>query len=674
MKTVFGVLAVSLTVAATSWAAGVEAPRPAGPVVVADFETPDSVALWSGLPCTQTNTHASSGANGMRFSIPKYVEGQEQRPGVYLGTANKGLPFSDFGPYKAVIVDVWVEGDQPGKMGLALRDKDGEKSWTTHITVEPGKVNHAELPMAEAGADSDIHNVAEVQLYALRPETAYTLVVDNLRLIPRDPDPIAQFDLVYPNYRGLVFPGEEEVEVSAKVAAQENGLRPQDLVVTLSLDTGAAHKTVKKSASRADGRFTMPVDTLWDAPATLTGAVARKSGCEVLAGRQWTVRKLTVAQRDALRVYVDRHNTTIVDGKPFFPLGWYSSTKEEYLAEVADSPFNTILAYGTDNVPRDTMLRYLDLMQEKGLKLIYCMNDVYPTAEYFKDKKWEGVTGNDAISAAVVAAYRNSPAVLAWYLNDELPHKLVPQLEDYYQRTAAADPSRPCFIVLCNKSELPYFPTTTDIMGVDPYPIPKDPITRVSSFVDKAKQAVNDHKPVWLVPQAFGWYQYNSKDKDRGHTPTEAELKDGRAPTYEEERCMTYLGLVHGAKGLIYYCYYDMRVLPQYPEMWGWMKKIAGEVKELAPVLLSPEDLGAVTMTPKDAPVHTRLMRHDGRLYLIAVNSDRAACHVRFDLKRPLPSQVTVMFENRTVPAHRARLEADFAPLEAHVYDLGPGK
>jgi len=50
---------------------------------------------------------------------------------------------------------------------------------------------------------------------------------------------------------------------------------------------------------------------------------------------------------------------------------------------------------------------------------------------------------------------------------------------------------------------------------------------------------------------------------------------------------MTYLALAHGAKGLIYYCYYDMRVLPQYAEMWTGMKKIASEVKALSPVLLS---------------------------------------------------------------------------------------
>ena len=47
-------------------------------------------------------------------------------------------------------------------------------------------------------------------------------------------------------------------------------------------------------------------------------------------------------------------------------------------------------------------------------------------------------------------------------------------------------------------------------MAVDPYPIPKNPVTQVSDQAEVAKSGVAFHKPVWVVPQAFGWYQYNS--------------------------------------------------------------------------------------------------------------------------------------------------------------------
>ena len=134
---------------------------------------------------------------------------------------------------------------------------------------------------------------------------------------------------------------------------------------------------------------------------------------------------------------------------------------------------------------------------------------------------------------------------------------------------------------------------------------------------------------------------------------------------------MTYLALVHGARGLVYYCYYDLRVLPQYTEMWGWMKKIAAEVKQLSPVLLSPEEPGKAAFTPADAPIHARLMRHEGRLTLIAVNAGDKEEAVRFRLPRKLPAQVDVLFEGRKAPAQGNELPAAFKPLEVHVFDLG---
>jgi hypothetical protein len=134
---------------------------------------------------------------------------------------------------------------------------------------------------------------------------------------------------------------------------------------------------------------------------------------------------------------------------------------------------------------------------------------------------------------------------------------------------------------------------------------------------------------------------------------------------------MTYLALAHGAKGLIYWCYYNMRVLPQYAEMWAGMKRIAAEVKALSPMLLSPEDLGEVRCEPSKAPLHTKLKRHEGRLYLIAVNASEEPCTVTFDLRRPLPPQVQVMFEEGTATTEGSTLRVSFAPLGVRVLDLG---
>ena len=135
---------------------------------------------------------------------------------------------------------------------------------------------------------------------------------------------------------------------------------------------------------------------------------------------------------------------------------------------------------------------------------------------------------------------------------------------------------------------------------------------------------------------------------------------------------MTYLALAHGARGLIYYCYYDLRVLPQYPQMWAWMKSIAAEVKSISPVLLSPDDRGPVLVLPSNAGLHTKLKQQGGRLYLIAVNTARTESAVTFRLG-PLPApRATVLFEHRTVPLNLNSLTDNFPPLAVHVYDLGP--
>jgi len=490
-------------------------------------------------------------------------------------------------------------------------------------------------------------------------------VIDNLRLLPQAPPALARFELKYPNYRNWIFPDGPDIEVSCTVQAHQHGLNQDELSLQLTLQSEEGKASSYRGFKHSTARTAVSSAGLAPGNYTLKAGLRGRGGREFVS-QSWPVRRLSEEEVRNLKSYVDAANTFHVDGAPFFPIGWYGSVNTQHLAEIAGSPFNCLLAYGTDTTPKSEMVPFLDALQAKGLKLVYCLNDVYPTAEYFAHKTWEGIEGNDAIAAAVVKAYRDHPAIIAWYLNDEIPHKLVPQLTDYYARIKQADPSRADFIVLCNRSELPYFPDTTDIFGVDPYPIPHDPITRVSSFVDAARAAVKDRQSVWLVPQAFAWYQYNSKNPDRGHTPTPEELRSGRAPSYEEGRCMTYLGLIHGAKGLIYYCYYDLRVLPQYAEMWGWMKSIASEVRELTPALVSAEASPVCQAEPPD--LHATVRKVGNRYYLLAANPGAVAQNAKFKIKGAGSRGASVLFENRSVQLKHGNLQDTFLPLAVHVY------
>jgi hypothetical protein len=665
MRRTASLLAAVACLAASLIAQPVKLPRAKEPLDLRGIADAAAVQRWTGLPCAAVTI---DGRPGMRFQMPQYVQGANEWPAVYLAYAEgAGYTARDWSHYGRIAIDVWTDGDKPRDLALEFRDRAGQTGHTVHCPILPGKMNHIELPLADVGAEVNLEHIEQLVLFCTQPPQAFTLTVAGLQLLPGERPPLATFDLVYPNYRGLVFPTVERIELTARIEAAEYDVRPDDLELVLSCSAEAQTVTAKQRFTGALATAVLRTATL-PPGALVLSAELRGSNQAVLAEQRWPLRKLTSEAARGVKVYIDENNTAIVDGKPFFPLGWYGNGQVEQALEIADGPFNCILDYGTNARPRKEMLAYLDLLQQKGLKLIYCLNDLYPTATYYAERNWEGIEGNDAIAAAVVPAYRDHPALLAWYLNDELPRTLAPDLTGYYQRVRDADPNHPCYIVLCNMAELGYFPDTMDVLGVDPYPIPQTPITMVSDWMDKADRAVGGHRPVWLVPQAFAWYQHHPKGSDRARVPSAEDLRTGRAPTYEESRCMTYLALAHGAKGLIYWCYYNLRMLPQYNEMWNGMKKIGAEVRALEPALLSPEDLGPVACTPATAPIHTRLKRQGGQEFLIAVNAGTAPCEVALDLRHPAKAAAEVLFEQRQVKLEGALLRDRFQPLEVHVY------
>lgn len=668
MKRYALVLLVALLAAVTAFAQPVTLPRAKAPLTLLDMAKPSGLSGWSGLKVTAATL---DGQPAMQFTFPKYVAGENEWPGVYLSYAgDKGYPTNDWSHYAILAFDVRSDSNQEEDLAVELRSTVHYNGMTSHLQIAPGKTNHVEFVLADLTRELQTNHVEQIVLFTTRPDHPYTITLGNVQLLPGQRSAAATFDLVYPNYRGLIFPEANRATVRVTTNLTEYDLKPEQLTLYLTYQTGRSKFSSSYKLRSLNRRVSLNTAEMPAGAAKLTAQVLGPQG-EVLGTQTWDLRKLTAAEVRGLKVYVDQNNNTIVDGKPFFLLGWYGGGQVSQMLEIAGSPFNCLLDYGANKKPKAEMLKYLDEMRQHNLKLIYCLNDVYPAAKYYEGKTWEGVSGNQAIADAVVKAYRNHPTVLAWYLNDELPKRMVPDLIKYYQRVRDLDPNHPCYIVLCTMNELQYFPNTTDVMGVDPYPIPSRPVTVVSQWMDNANTAVNGHKPVWLVPQAFAWYQYSGAD--RGRVPTAEDLRTGRAPTYEEERCMTYLALAHGAKGLIYYSYYDMRVLPQYQEMWGWMKQIAAEVKELSPVLLSSKDLGAARFSPAAAPIHTKLKSYQGKDYLIAVNSGKEPYEVTFNLRHTLPPQVKVLFEKEaSVTTAGNTFTAHFKPLEAHVYDLGP--
>jgi hypothetical protein len=179
--------------------------------------------------------------------------------------------------------------------------------------------------------------------------------------------------------------------------------------------------------------------------------------------------------------------------------------------------------------------------------------------------------------AAAITRYRGRKAVLAWNPGDEPDGGGVPPevMLERHNRIKDADPEVPTYMTLCIPGAYAKYAAMAEVIAPDPYPIRYAGASTVPVFT-MVSQAVATAtplgRPIWAIPQAFGYAR---------------EQSSWRVPTFAEERNMTYLALLAGAKGLVYYTYrdpgFDMRANPQ---LWEGLKTLPAEIATLAPFLL----------------------------------------------------------------------------------------
>lgn len=345
-----------------------------------------------------------------------------------------------------------------------------------------------------------------------------------------------------------------------------------------------------------------------------------------------------------------------VDGKPYFPVGMYTLQDKDgkdhdaVLREASEAGFNTTVFYASN---LQGVMPLLDAAHRNGIRAF-----IYPTPPF----SVAGVETTLANAAKDIAAKKDHPALLGWYLVDEpegIGKGAVDKTRELYQIVREADPDHPCSLVIMSPGAAAKYRACTDIMWIDPYPIPHAPVTYVTDCVAGAVKAVEKDKPVWAIPQAFDWAMW--------HT---GKINGVHRPTPEEERCMTYLALVHGAKGIIYWAHTASKYyIRDYPDHWAYMKKLAGELHDLSPVLLTPDADVKVSLSPQNAPVDTMVKRLNGKTYVFTVNHDAKACTARISLPGSNASRpVEVLFEQRSVNVEKGSWTDDFKPLEVHVY------
>ena len=346
----------------------------------------------------------------------------------------------------------------------------------------------------------------------------------------------------------------------------------------------------------------------------------------------------------------------IADGLPFFPFGFYCTPVDDLPEREIVHGFNMIGPYQS-NLPASRAERkaYMDRCAQLGMRVQYAVNSLIGSGH----NGARGLDMSDADKLALlreeVIAFRDHPALLSWYINDEPDGQGRPPaiLEAAYKTIHELDPYHPISVVFMMPSKAGDFRRTMDIAMTDPYPIP-GPADKVIDDLSAYVNAYRYEKSVWLVPQAFGGQEMWARE-----------------PTAQEIRLMTYMGLIGGAKGIQYYVHAAGNLNPQSVSAWSACSDLAVETAQMSSFLLSADPAPAVHCD--DKKILTRVFRYKDNLLVVAANNENRPKPMQLSLDTALSLPAECWFENRSVPMENGRIQDLIGGYGTRVYLIRSG-
>ncbi len=361
-------------------------------------------------------------------------------------------------------------------------------------------------------------------------------------------------------------------------------------------------------------------------------------------------------------VKLDGGRCPLVDGKPFFAIGIYSTGVSDFPL-LAEAGFNLVHTYGWEGkAGHEWGQEWLDAVQAHGLKALISF--------YRPDIK----QSQFAESEKRIAMYHTHPALLAWHTMDEPGwEKETDHGEQYmpaiYQVIKRDDADHPVTAVICHFADAARFANSMDILQADYYPIPPLPAINFSGtgfagiarYAELWREATGGQKPYWFVCQAFD-YARMRQDKD---IPPEWQ----RFPTLQELRTMTYTAVAAGARGVLYWSLSRLRSEgreggPTADEYFARLRTVTKELQTLLPVLTAqtPE-----TLVQQDRTVS--LVKSDGQdVYVIIANMERRPTHTTLAVPGVTDAKAGPMFGEGSAPVTAGQLTLDLDSLESRVY------
>lgn len=427
-----------------------------------------------------------------------------------------------------------------------------------------------------------------------------------------------------PRYRGIAVAS--EVERTGNIRVPTNIVpyreKPEELRLKVSIRTKAGRivgKTTEQTGLSANNLLTLTTGKLIPGDYVIESELLKTSG-ESLAKKKTEFQVLAAAD---CPVYVNDDMNLVANGEPFFPLGLYHISPKDF-PNAAEIGINTIQLWSWEG------LKGIDAAAALGIKVIWEQNH----------------REHSSAIRANVPNLRNKTNLLAWYAMDEpyeIQQSLAKAITDNFH---GLDKGHPTFMVSCTPQLFDSHADTADIMAVDPYPYPHRPLTLVADWMDQAWRATKGNKPVIAVLQSFG------KEPE------------------PEFRSMAYLALVHEARGIFWYPWYDNKTtgMKHNPGLQAACKKLCGEIRTLTPALLNKS--GRRQFRSADSKIHGMFCSDPaGKNYLLLVNPHKQSNSIALN-NLPELKNIAVLSELFGAGSVDPRHALSMKPYETRVFTV----
>ncbi len=542
---------------------------------------------------------------------------------VMTGYARDGRAFA-----YGVRVEMQAYGPAAGRAELALVDQPpGAPAHVERAAVDlrGGETNALELRLPVARLEN---REARVVLYGADTNEVWQSVA-----VGRPGD--WQVLTVYPdrNYYTL--------ESAARLYYAVN-LPPGDLA-GIRLAVRDAGGRALAGASKLAGCGTVDVDLQsWPAGThTVRVECAQAEGGDLLAACETVIVKR--APHPGREWKIDQANGGwLNNGRPFFPFGVYFGWKhipehEAAMQELAAAGCNAVISWMAGrHLSTNDVRDNLDMAQRHGLALLSYIDQLFESNEL----NYRGGLTRDAAlprpererlygdfirtnlphALAKAAVIREHPAAMGYYLYDEPCFTATLDMNPAGRRTYAAlnaaDGYHPCLLLYNEKFQEGDENTAwCDVMAADIYVAPGHKRKGIYSSPNRVAKWTDVLRRRSLRLRKANAVVLNGEIAGAVHK---------RVALPREHACQTYLALIHGARGLFYFCY-------PFKHQWSFdsLVQMAREVRELMPGLTAPDVPQTVSYAlPEDhppadfPPVQARLLAApEGGYVLLAANS-----------------------------------------------------